>query len=334
MDRSQKTNEILNKRRIIGGERSNLMAIRPVKYEFARKILTQYKDNNWDEREVDLSADAQQYRTGRLNGGNLIAYKKALAFLSNLDGIQLNNLVFNIGRHVTAPEIQMCLVRQAWEEAQHVLSYSQMIESIGFDPVEVYWMFEEDGMLAKKNQYIMQSSMILGEEYTPRNFLLAIAANIILEGVYFYSGFLNFYALEKQGLMIGSAKMIKFIQRDEVCHLRFFTELWHAFLKENPEFRTQEIRDQVYALFRLAVDLEADWGAYIIQDGVLGLTPQIVRGFIEHIVDERLLAMGFGKMYHAKNPVPWFNDASRLNNKENFFETKVSAYQAAAGLEW
>ncbi|WP_036268980.1 ribonucleotide-diphosphate reductase subunit beta [Methylocaldum szegediense] len=335
MNHTQKTTKILNKRLIIEGERSNLMAIRPVKYEFARNLLTLMKDNNWDEREINLTKDQHQYQTGQLAGGNLTAYKKALAFLSNLDGIQLNNLVFNIGRYVTAPEISMVLVRQSWEEALHVLSYSQMIESIGFDPIEIYWMFEEDGMLAKKNDYIMKSSMILGQKYTPENFMRAVAANVILEGVYFYNGFLTFYALEKQGLMKGSAEMIKLIQRDEVVHLHFFIELWKALLAENRKLDTPELQKDVLELFRLGVELEAAWGSYIISEGVLGLTPEICKGFVEYRADECLKKMGLPQLYGTRNPVPWFEDASKLNgSEENFFESAVGNYQVSAALEW
>lgn len=205
--------DAVNNRRLIDGPRNNLMQIRPVKHAWAVDLLQEMKNNTWDEREVDLSEDAKQYATGVLEGGNLTAYRKTLAFLSNLDGIQFNNLTLNIGRYITSPEVSMCISRQAWEEAQHVLSYAQMIESVGFDPQEIYWMFEEDPILAEKNQYIMESSALLSTGYSPENFVKAVVANIVLEGIYFFNGFLTMYTLERQNLMRGSAKMIKLIQR-------------------------------------------------------------------------------------------------------------------------
>ena len=203
----------VNERRLIESKTNKLMMVRPLKHDWARVVLEKMQNNTWDQREVDLSNDAKQYSTGELNNGNLTAYKKTLAFLSNLDGIQFNNLTMNIGKHITSPEVSMCIARQAWEEVMHVLSYAQMIESIGFDPVEIYWMFEEDEVLSEKNQYIMSSSEILGNEYSPENFVKAIVANIVLEGIYFFNGFLIMYNLERQNLMRGSAKMVKFIQR-------------------------------------------------------------------------------------------------------------------------
>jgi ribonucleoside-diphosphate reductase beta chain len=292
------------------------------------------KDNSWDEREVDLSEDAKLYATGGLVDGNLSAYRKALAFLSNLDGIQLNNLTLNLGRHITSPEVSMCITRQAWEEAQHVLSYAQMIESIGFDPSEIYWMFDTDPILAEKNKYITQSSEVLGSGFTVPNFIKAIVANIALEGIYFFNGFLTFYTLERQGLMRGSAKMIQLIQRDEELHLTLFINMFNTLQAENPEAFTSELIEECKQIIHLAAQHEIVWGKYIIADGVMGLTEEIITGFIESLADSRLQAIGFSPIYGTKNPIPWFFEAANINNGEtNFFEGKNSSYSSGS-LEW
>ena len=325
----------INDRRLIDGERNNLMQIRPLKYPIFNKILEQMKNNQWDEREVDLTEDAKQYQLGQLIDGNLVAYKKALAFLSNLDGIQLNNLTMNIGKHITAPEASMCVVRQGWEEAQHVLSYATMIESIGFNPEEVYWMFETDPVLAEKNQYIMQASEVLGTGYSATNFIKAVVANIALEGIYFFNGFLTFYTLERQGLMRGSAKMVKFISRDEATHLHLFISMWHILRQERADLFTQSLIEECRTIIDLAAKHEIVWGRYIIKDGVLGLTDHIVTGFIQSLADKRLESIGLEPLYGVTNPIPWFDDANRVDGEEtNFFENKVSAYEAGGALEW
>lgn len=323
-------------RRLIEGPRNNLMQIRPVKHQFARSILQTMLDNTWTHFEVDLSEDAKTYATGGLLEGELRAYKCALAFLSNLDGIQLNNLTNNINQHITSPEVNQCLVRQAWEEALHVESYATMIESIGFDPVEVYWMFERDGMLAAKNEYIMRQSMALGEGYSAQQFALAIVANVALEGIYFYNGFLTFYTLARMGKMKNSAKMIKFIQRDEVTHLTLFVNMWHTLKRERPELFTPELIHAARDILRTAAAMEGEWGRYIISGGVMGLTDRVVTDFVAYLAEERAKALGIEPLYDVavSNPVPWFDKFAQINDsEENFFETKVTAYKAS-GLSW
>lgn len=325
--------ESVNNRRIIEGERNNLMQVRPLKHQFARDFIKMSKANTWFPEEVDLSEDAKMYATGQLADGEITAYKSALAFLSNLDGIQLNNLTNNINRYITSPEVNIAITRQAWDEALHVESYAHMIETIGFDPIEVYWMFKTDTLLAEKNEYIMESSMLLGSGYTPENFVMAIAANIALEGIYFYSGFLTFYMLARMGKMKNSAKMIKLIQRDEVNHLDLHLNIWHTLRKENPELFTPELYAKVSRLFDLAVQHELAWGKWITRDGLLGATDKVFEGFLGHRCDLRLSAMGMNKVYNCENPVGWFDKFSEVNSEENFFETKVTAY-SAGDLEW
>ena len=197
----------ISKRKLIEGETNNLMALHPLKHAWAGTLFDKMRENSWHESEADLSLDTKQYQTGVLNEGNLFCYKKALSFLSNLDGIQFNNLTKNIGRYITSPEVQMCLSRQVFEEAQHVKSYDTMISTIGFDPEEIYYGFERDSVLADKNDFITRSSQVLGKGFSPENFAKAIVANVVLEGIYFFDGFLVFYNLERQRLMRGSAKI-------------------------------------------------------------------------------------------------------------------------------
>lgn len=325
----------INDRLLINGPVNNLMQIRPVKLTWAMKLLEQQQNNAWDQREIDLSEDAKQYATGLLTDGNLQSYKKALAFLSNLDGIQLNNLTKNIGRHITSPEVSMCIVRQAWEEAQHVLSYAQMIESIGFDPEEIYWMFDIDPILAEKNDYIMRSSEILGTGFSEENFVKAVVANIALEGIYFFNGFLTFYNLERQGLMKNSAKMIQLIQRDEEVHLHLFVNMWKTLRVEIPHIFTDKLLEDCREIINLAAEHEIVWGKYIISDGVLGLTDNIIERFIRSLADQRLESIGLEKLFNVKNPITWFDDASQVNFGEtNFFEGKNASYVAGGSLEW
>ena len=325
----------INDRKLINGPVNNLMQIRPVKYSWAMQLLEQQQNNAWDQREVDLSEDAKQYAMGHLTDGNLNSYKKALAFLSNLDGIQLNNLTKNIGKYITSPEVSMCITRQAWEEAQHVLSYAQIIESIGFDPEEIYWMFDTDPVLAEKNEYITRSSEILGSGFSEENFVKAVVANIALEGIYFFNGFLTFYTLERQGLMKNSAKMIQLIQKDEEAHLHLFINMWKTLRLEIPHDFTEKLIEECRELIQLAAQHEIAWGKYIISDGVLGLTDTIIEGFIQSLADKRLDSIGLEPMYNVKNPIPWFDDASKVNLGEtNFFEGKNASYAAGGSLEW
>lgn len=121
---------------------------------------------------------------------------------------------------------------------------------------------------------------------------------------------------------------------DEVTHLHLFVEMWHTLKNERPELFTDKLIQDVRAIVSNAVEHEIIWGKYIISEGVLGLTDDIIDGFVKSIADKRLKSMGLEPMYGVKSQVGWFDEASNINNtEENSFETKISAYQTGS-LVW
>lgn len=326
----------INDRRIIDGPNDRLMQISPVRYPWARDIWDTMLKNTWFPKEVILGNDVQCYRS-QLTDSERRMYDKALAFLSNLDGIQLNNLVFNIGKYITDPVVSMCVVRQAFEEAIHVDSYATLIEAIGRNPIEIYNTFDTDEVLAAKNQYIMRQSEILGNDYSPRNFAMAVVANLLLEGLFFYDGFLSFYALARSGKMLGSAKMIRLIQRDEGgTHLELFANIGKTLRLERPEIFDAQFRKDAVELIKAGTELEITWGQHIISGGVLGLTNDIMRGFAQERANICAELAELPLPYPGnKNPVPWFDKFSQVDNVDaNFFEDKIDSYQVGGVLDW
>lgn len=330
-----RSTEIINKRRLAFGERNELMAISPQKHRWARDMWKQMLANNWTASEVDLSDDGNCYRA-KLTEGERFAFDSALSFVSNLDGIQLYNLTNNISKCITSPEVEMCIARQAYEEALHVDAYSQIVETVSSDPMEVYMRFESDGMLAAKNLHIMRQSNILAKNHTHEQFARAIVANIALEGIYFYAAFLVFYCFGRSGKMIGSSDMIKFINRDEITHMRLFTHMFWTHKTEEPWVYTPEFYEDAAAIIRDATELEVKWGQYIIQKGVPGLSNAIMEEYVQHLANERAALIGLQPLYPGvKNPLPWvemFSDPGR-NREKNFFESKIIDYSVGT-LGW
>ena len=68
----------------------------------------------------------------------------------------------------------------------------------------------------------------------------ALIANYILEGIYFYSGFMFFYNLGRMGKMPGTVQEIRYINRDENTHLWLFRSIILDLKKESPELFTDD----------------------------------------------------------------------------------------------
>ena len=136
--------------------------------------------------------------------------------------------------------------------------------------------------------------------------------------------------------MTASSDMIKYINRDEGgTHLDLFTNMHHTFKQENPEIYDAQFVADARKMFLDAAALEIEWGKYIIQGGILGLTDEVIEGFIQHLTNRRSAALGLGELFPGvENPVLWFDQFSEPNKgRSNFFEAKPTDYDSS-GLEW
>ncbi|MCW8837960.1 MAG: ribonucleotide-diphosphate reductase subunit beta [Thiovulaceae bacterium] len=317
--------ENVNDRKIFGGNPTGIFELNNIKYQWAYNLWEVMLNNTWFPKEVDMTKDVNDYKN--LTVSEKDAYDKALSQLIFMDSLQTNNLIDNVNPYVTSAEINLILVRQSFEEALHSQSYAVMVDSISTNSEEIYDLWRQDMMLKTKNDAIFRTYDELSQNPTEHNFIKACFANQILEGIYFYSGFAYIYTLARSGKMLGSAQMIRFIQRDEVTHLTLFKNLINTLRKERADLFTDKLKAEVIEMFKEAVDLEVKWGKYITQGQILGLTDDIVEQYIQYLADDRLESVGFEKLYNVGNPIKWVDDFAKFNDqKTNFFEGTVTNY--------
>ena len=131
--------ELINKRRVINGFDDGLMQVSPLKHPWAYEIFHTMIKNTWVPQEVPMQQDVNQWDAKDvLTDKEKRVYERSLAFVSNLDGLQTNNLACNIIRHITSPEVVLAITRQTYEEALHVQSYATLVEALGLDPEQIY----------------------------------------------------------------------------------------------------------------------------------------------------------------------------------------------------
>ena len=115
------------KRRMIGGNTTNLNDYNNLKYTWASEWYRQAMNNFWIPEEINLSQDIKDYPN--LSPAERKAYDKILSFLVFLDSIQTANLPC-VGEYITANEVNLCLNIQTFQECVHSQSYSYMLDTI------------------------------------------------------------------------------------------------------------------------------------------------------------------------------------------------------------
>lgn len=157
---------------------------------------------------------------------------------------------------------------------------------------------------------------------------------VIMEGIFFYSGFAMMLSFHRQNRMTGIGQQFQYILRDESTHLNFGIDLINGIIAENPELWIPELRHRISDTVGRAVELEIAYAEDCLPRGVLGLNAALFRDYVQYVADRRLERIALPPRYGSSNPFPWMNEAADLAKEKNFFETRVIEYQSAAGLRW
>ena len=323
-------------RRMIGGNTTNLNDFNNMRYAWVSDWYRQAMNNFWIPEEINLAQDTKDYPN--LSAAERTAYDKILSFLVFLDSIQTANLP-NIGEYITANEVNLCLSIQAFQECVHSQSYSYMLDSI-CSPVErndILYQWKTDEHLLRRNTFIGDLYNEFQQHKDPFTLLKVMMANYILEGIYFYSGFMFFYNLARNGKMPGSAQEIRYINRDENTHLWLFRNILLKLQKEEPELFSPENVQVLKEMLEEGVRQEIAWGHYVIGDAIPGLTKQMVTDYIRYLGNLRWTGLGFGPLFEDNQTEPasmsWVSQYSNANMvKTDFFEAKSTAYAKSTAL--
>ena len=264
------------------------------------------------------------------------AYDKILSFLIFLDSIQTANLS-NINNYITASEVNLCLTIQAFQEAVHSQSYSYMLDTICSPEKrnEILYQWKDDKVLLERNKFIGEQYNKFLENPTKENLIKTIMANFILEGIYFYSGFMFFYNLERNGKMPGSSQEIRYINRDENTHLWLFRNLIRELQKEEAEIFDDNLVSELRLMMKIGVEHEINWGNYVIGENIQGINKNLIESYIKYLGNKRLKEIGLEPLFegHDKNPAAWVDSLANANSvKTDFFEAKSTAYAKASVL--
>jgi ribonucleoside-diphosphate reductase beta chain len=318
------------------GNTTNLMNLNSVKFKWALSLYNQMRGNFWIPQKIDVTSDVTDYNN--LTPAEQRAYNGTLAYLTFLDSVQTKNLP-NISGIITAPEITLCLTEQASQEGMHNQSYQVLIEAI--IPAEkrdsIYELWREDPVLQERCQYIANYYQQYQDNPTAENYFISLVADYLLEGMYFYPGFIFFYNLASRQLMAGSADMIRLINRDELSHVRLMGKLVEEGMQVFP-FSTE----QIYEMVDTAIQKEKRWSEHIIGDDILGISQTSTEQYLKYLGDTRLKAIGLSPLYNGEFRSPYshlekFADTKGgANTKANFFESAVTSYmmsESVAGWE-
>jgi ribonucleoside-diphosphate reductase beta chain len=286
----------------------------PIKDETIWKLYKKQVDCFWRAEEIDLSKDTKDWNNMTENEQYYI--KMILAFFASSDGIVLENLGMRFMNEVQLAEAKAFYGFQIAMENIHSETYSLLIDTYikdKFDKDELFNSLSTFPCISKKANWAIKWINDESSDFATR--LVAFAC---VEGIFFSGAFCSIYWLKKRGLMPGLTFSNELISRDEALHTEFAIYLYSRL--------TNKIsKEKILEIVTDAVNIETEFIVDALPCKLIGMNSQLMKEYIEFVSDRLLVQLGNEPHYNTNNPFD-FMEMISLEQKTNFFESRVSEY--------
>ncbi|MBN9398431.1 ribonucleotide-diphosphate reductase subunit beta [Candidatus Saccharibacteria bacterium 47-87] len=322
---------------ILGQGLRDGLQLKPIRYQWAYDLYNQAVANTWFPNEVQLVRDLADFE--KLTDDEKHALKTVISYLNPNELLINKSLAFGIYPYINAAEAHIYLSKQMWEEANHFMTFEYIIETFPFDREEIYAAgFGKKSLAAKaefqnRNLYpMLEGNVDVTTTEGKKAFVRSLVAyNIVLEGIWFYSGFMVGMSFRQRNLLRNIGSLLDWITRDENLHLTFGINLLLTIMDENPDLQTPEFAEEIRSLILEAVELEKEYNQDMLPKGILGLNADYVNQYVMYMTDRRLEELGFEPEYNVSNPAKWMAAANDTLELVNFFESTNTSYEVNGG---
>ncbi len=305
------------------------------KYPTFDRLTQQQLGYFWRPEEVSLQKDRADYQTLRPEQKHI--FTSNLKYQILLDSVQGRGPGLAFIPYCSLPELEACMTIWETMEMIHSRSYTYIIKNVYPDPSEVFDTILDDEKIIARAESVTkaydefikyaqdygQSNSWKPDMYShpnsewtrkdlKRHLYRSIINVNILEGIRFYVSFACTFAFGELKLMEGSSKIISLIARDESQHLvltQTIIKNWQN--GDDPDITEimKEEEDNVYDMYKQAVDEEKSWAEYLFKDGsMIGLNAKLLSSYVEYIANRRMRAIGLKPIFDtpmSNNPLPW-----------------------------
>ena len=325
-------------KRVVNGI-TDVNQLAPFKYPWAWKFFLNANKNHWTPLDINMTQDVHDYNK-TLTEDEKHVYQNVLSYLTTSDILAMRNIGLAVMEKMSAPELQIYQARQVYEEALHTWTYQHCIETIGLDQGEIYNRYRVVPEINQKIQVanrrlssVMRPDIDLNDQDELENFILAyMFFGAIFEGCWFYNGFSPIFALQRRGLMKGTAEQLQYIMRDEVMHASFGIRVCKQIIEEeNVQLDPAKVRQ----MWDESEAAESTYAKFLLRRPILGYSAEDHSEQFRFIANRRARQLGIDEPFPgAQCTLPWLDEQSNLRKEKNFFETRVTEYQTGGALSW
>ncbi|OGB96929.1 hypothetical protein A3F06_00860 [candidate division TM6 bacterium RIFCSPHIGHO2_12_FULL_36_22] len=290
----------------------------PMSYVWAHKYYRNSIVRNWTPEEISMQCDLNQWLSATvLTDDERVMVLRTIGYFSTASSFTVNNIILTAYKHITNQECRQYLLRQAYEMSIHTEAFIQCCDTLGLDPEEIYSMHQTIETMSAKDDFVAQIAVMSSD----KNFSLDTTKNIqkfifnlvayyiIMEGIFFYTGFAMMLMLRRRNKLAGIGQLFENIMRDQTTHVAFGCDIIKEICIENPTVWTPAFKDELMGMIKHAVTLEKNYVEDICPYGIMGVDAEQFGQYIDYIADTRLEQIGLPKLFQQVNPFKWISQS-------------------------
>ncbi len=321
---------------ILGTGIQDGLLLKPIHYQWAYDLYNQAVANTWFPNEIQLGEDLGDWK--KMSDEERHALTFLMSYFNPNELLVNKALAFGVYPYINAPEAHLYLAKQMWEEANHCMAFEYVLETFPIDREQAYEAHVDVPSMARKEEFevrfikrMTEQTLDITSTEGKRDFVRNLVAyNVILEGIWFYSGFMVALSFRQRNLLRNFGSLIDWIVRDESLHLKFGINLILTVMEENADLQTPEFADEIKQMILDGVEMETEYNRDLLPSGILGLNADYINQYVKYLADRRLVELGFGAHYNVSNPAKWMAAANDTLQLVNFFEATNTSYEVNA----
>jgi len=307
---------------------SKRVNLKPYEYPELVEYVDAIRHSYWVHTEFNFTSDIQDFKV-HLNEKEKSAVQRAMLAISQIE-IAVKTFWGDIYKRMPKPEIGNVGATFAESEVRHADAYSHLIQLLGLN--SEFQNLLEVPAIRRRIKYlektIANSKTVENQDY----FESVVLFSMFVENVSLFSQFLVIMSFNKhKNVLKGISNAVEATSKEENIHAEFGFDLVNTIKKENPNWWTPQLVEDILDATIEAYEAEAEIVDWIFELGDMDfLTKAQTLEFIKHRFNLSLNSIGIEDAFKVDKKLlettEWFDDEILTTKHTDFFNKRSINY--------
>lgn len=307
---------------------STRINLKPYEYPELLQYVDGVRHSYWVHTEFNFTADVGDFKT-KLTKSEQEALKRTMLAISQIE-VAVKNFWGDIHKRLPKPEVGAVGATFAESEVRHADAYAHLLEILGLNGEFEHIMDHE--VFKKRYEYLTEVSRRSKDSSNIEFYKSIILFSLLIEHVSLFSQFLVMLSFNKyQNIFPGISNAVEATSKEEQLHGTFGIDLARIIRQENPDWFTEEVKQEIVKFVTDALAVEEELIDWIFEEGELGFMPKIVvKEFVRSRINKSCNAIDIDDVVATDNKLveqtEWFDDEILTTKHVDFFYKRSINY--------